>query len=253
MSSVLEEQLNTIAQWIAEAQTVVALTGAGISTESGIPDYRGPEGVWTRRDKGLPPPPMKVPWEDIQPNAGHFALVELMNLGKLDFLISQNVDGLHLQSGIPVEKIAELHGNHHLWHCLNCNAKYTKDEIGWDERKWGRGYLTEKVRPGMPTCPQCSGVIRSSIVNFGDPLPQLDFAKAVTFSKKADVFLSIGTSLQVTPAADLPNYALRHGAKFVLINQGKTPFDGRADIRIWDAIGDVLPPVVEKVKILIEK
>jgi NAD-dependent SIR2 family protein deacetylase len=175
-----------------------------------------------------------------------------MNLGKLDFLISQNVDGLHLESGIPSDKLAELHGNHNLWWCLDCHAKFTKDEIGWDERKWGRGYRTEKVGPGMPTCPKCGGIIRSSIVNFGDPLPPEDLAKAVAFSREADVFLSIGTSLKVTPAADLPNYALRHGAKFVLINQGKTPFDNRADIRIWEVIGEVVPPLVDKVKGMLE-
>lgn len=248
MVTELEDQITTVAGWIIDAQVVVALTGAGISTESGIPDYRGPNGVWTRRDKGLPPPMMAVGWDEVQPNTGHMALVDLMQLGKYHFLISQNVDGLHLQSGIPADKLAELHGNHNLWCCLTCNAKFTREEIGWDEQKWGKGYLREAVRPGMPACPYCGGVIRSTIVNFGDPLPQDDFARAKVNAEAADFFISIGTSLQVTPAADLPKYAIRHGSKFVLVNQGKTPYDNQADIHIWEAIGSVLPPIVALVK-----
>jgi len=248
MEKELEEKLDQAAEWIAKAKCLVAITGAGISTESGIPDYRGPDGVWTRRDKGLPPPKMKVSWEEVQPNSGHMALVDLVKMGKLHFLISQNVDGLHMKSGIPIEKLAELHGNHNLWWCLDCGRKYKREEIGWDEKRFGRGYRTDDILPGSPTCPACGGIIRSSIVNFGDPLPQEDFAMSVKFAKQSDVFLSVGTSLQVTPASNLPGYALRVGAKFILINQGETPYDNMADVRIWDPIGQVLPQLVEKVK-----
>ena len=106
----LEEKITLAANWIAESKRLVIFTGAGISTDSGLPDFRGPDGVWTRRDKGLPPP-KSLPWDQVRPNQGHYAIVELMELGKLDYLISQNVDGLHAKSGIPFEKLAELHGN----------------------------------------------------------------------------------------------------------------------------------------------
>ncbi len=253
MEKELEEKLDLVAKWIANAKCVVALTGAGISTESGIPDYRGPDGVWTRRDKGLPPPPMKVGWDDVRPNTGHMALVDLLRLGKLQFLASQNVDGLHIMSGIPIENLAELHGNHNLWWCLDCHKKYTREEIGWDERRFGKGYRTDDVLPGSPTCPECGGIIRSSIINFRDPMPEEELSKSVKYAKQSDVFLSVGTSLQVTPASDLPRYAIRAGAKFVLINQGETPYDDVATVRIWDPIGQVLPPLVEKVKKIIKK
>ncbi len=250
MEKELEEKLDLVAKWIANAKCVVALTGAGISTDSGIPDYRGPRGVWTLRDKGLPPPPMKVGWDEVRPNTGHMALVDLFRLGKLQFLASQNVDGLHIMSGIPIEKLAELHGNHNLWWCLDCHKKYTREEIGWDEQRFGKGYLTDEVLPGSPSCldPNCRGIIRSSIINFRDPMPEEELSKSVKFAKQSDVFLSVGTSLQVTPASDLPRYAVRAGAKFILINQGETPYDSVANVRIWDPIGQVLPPIVEKVK-----
>ncbi len=106
----LEEKITLAANWIAESKRLVVFTGAGISTDSGLPDFRGPDGVWTRRDKGLPPP-KSLPWDQVRPNQGHYAIVEFMNMGKLDYLISQNVDGLHAKSGIPFEKLAELHGN----------------------------------------------------------------------------------------------------------------------------------------------
>ncbi len=249
----LDEQLDLVAKWIANSKCVVALTGAGISTDSGIPDYRGPRGVWTLRDKGLPPPPMKVTWDQVRPNSGHMALVDLMRLGKLQFLASQNVDGLHIMSGIPIDKLAELHGNHNLWWCLDCHKKYTREEIGWDEHRFGKGYRTDEVLHGSPTCPVCGGIIRSSIINFSDPMPEGELHKSVKFAKQSDVFLSIGTSLQVTPASDLPRYALRAGAKFVLINQGETPYDDVATVRIWDPIGQVLPSLVEKVKKILKK
>ena len=119
---VIQEKINQIAKWIANSKHLVAFTGAGISTESGVPDFRGPDGVWTRRDKGLPPPKMEKEWSEVTPNRGHLALVELQNIGLLKFLISQNVDGLHLMSGIKPEILAELHGNSKLMVCLSCES-----------------------------------------------------------------------------------------------------------------------------------
>jgi mono-ADP-ribosyltransferase sirtuin 6 len=106
----LKEKIDLAAKWIAESEKLVVFTGAGISTDSGLPDFRGPDGVWTRRDAGLPPP-KSPPWDQVKPNIAHFSIVELLKIGKLDYLISQNVDGLHAKSGIPFEKLAELHGN----------------------------------------------------------------------------------------------------------------------------------------------
>jgi mono-ADP-ribosyltransferase sirtuin 6 len=114
-----EEKINLAAKWIAESKKLVILTGAGISTDSGLPDFRGPDGVWTRRDKGLPPPKSKVPYDQVKPNPSHYAIVELLKMGKLDYLISQNVDGLHIKSGIPFDKLAELHGNQFFMKCLS--------------------------------------------------------------------------------------------------------------------------------------
>src|SRR4028119_1542469 len=128
----LDKYIETIAQWIIESNHIVAFTGAGISTDSGIPDFRGPDGVWTRRDAGLPPPSWRVSQGQIRPNPSHLALVELQRIGKLQFLITQNTDNLHRESGIEPEILAELHGNGKLVRCLVCDRQYTRQEVGWD-------------------------------------------------------------------------------------------------------------------------
>src|ERR671917_84569 len=135
----LDKHIETIARWIVEAEHIVAFTGAGISTESGIPDFRGPEGVWTRRDAGLPPPRWRVSPGLIKPNASHLSLVELQRLGKLQFLITQNTDNLHRRSGIRPELLAELHGNGQLVRCLGCDGLYTRREVGWPTAEKGAG------------------------------------------------------------------------------------------------------------------
>lgn len=247
-----EEKISTVAKWIAESNKLVIFTGAGVSTGSGLPDYRGPDGVWTRRDAGLPPP-KSPPWDQVKPNMVHKLIVELLNLGKLDFLISQNVDGLHLKSEIPVDLISELHGNMYYMKCLDCNKKMTFDEAGWDKKKWGQGYRTQKVRKGQPTCPNCGGRIINSIVNFGDSLPYDELEEAARRSERSDVFFVIGSSLVVTPAANMPGYARRSGAKLIILNKGDTPYDDVADIRFDSLIEDVLPPIVEKVKELLNQ
>ncbi|MBD3189994.1 MAG: hypothetical protein GF308_05100 [Candidatus Heimdallarchaeota archaeon] len=245
----LEVKIHKIAQWIAHAKHLVAFTGAGISTESGLPDFRGPNGVWTRKEKGLPPPRSSVPWHQVQPNEAHLALVELQNMGLLKFLISQNVDNLHLKSGIKASKIAELHGNTTLMVCLSCKKKMTYEEVGWDKAIWGPGYRTSPVQKGQPKCPNCQGRIISSVVNFGDPLPDEDYRLAKEHAQKADVFLIIGSSLVVTPAANLPLYAIqKNEAKVILLNIGETPLDDQVDIKIEKKVGKLLTKIVEKVK-----
>jgi len=243
----LEEKINLAAQWIADSERLVVFTGAGISTASGLPDYRGPDGVWTRRDKGLPPP-KSPPWDQVKPNINHYAVVDLLKMGRLDYVISQNVDGLHAKSGIPFEILSELHGNQYFMKCLDCNLKMTFEEAGWDKKKWGQGYRTQNPRKDQPTCPACNGRIISSIVNFGDPLPYDELEEAIRRSENADVFFVIGSSLVVTPAANMPGIAKRNGARLIILNQGETPYDYEADLRFFDDIMDVLPPIVERVK-----
>ena len=224
----LSQRIETLAQWTYESQYVVVFTGAGISTESGLPDFRGPDGLWTRQDKGLPPEPMKVPWDAVEPNAGHLAIAELQNLHKLKFLISQNVDNLHLKSGIRPEMLAELHGNIAKLRCRRCEETVAREE-------------------GRTRC-RCGGALVKSVVDFGESLPRRDLMLSYEHARKSDLFVVVGSSLVVTPAADMPREALLSGAKLVIINQGKTPFDRVANLRFHEGIGEVLPGAVKRLK-----
>jgi NAD-dependent SIR2 family protein deacetylase len=228
MESDLERRIKTLTQWMFEAKYLVVFTGAGISTESGLPDFRGPDGLWTRRDKGLPPKP-RLSWDSAQPNKGHLAIAELQKLGKLKFLISQNIDNLHLKSGIKTELLAELHGNISRLRCESCET--TTDESSNLER-----------------CPHCGAKLVSSVVNFGQPLPRKDLELSYHHSQKSDLFLVVGSSLVVTPAAYIPREALRAGAKLVIINEGETPFDSVCHLRFNEKIGNVLPQAVNELK-----
>ncbi|MFX1311258.1 MAG: Sir2 family NAD-dependent protein deacetylase [Promethearchaeota archaeon] len=248
----LEEKFDLVARWIAESERLVVFTGAGCSTGSGLPDFRGPNGLWTRRDKGLPPPKSK-PWDQVEPNSNHYAIVELMEMGKLDYLISQNVDGLHAKSGIPFDMLSELHGNMYFMKCLDCGKKLTFEDAGWDKKVWGPGYRTHEVRNNQPPCPECGGRLISSIVNFGDPLPYDELQEAIVRSQKCDVFFVIGSSLVVTPAANMPGIAKQNGAKLIIINKGDTPYDVVADIKFDNKIEEILPSIMEKVKEMVNK
>lgn len=228
MDEDLGKRIQILAQWLYESRYPVFFTGAGISTESGIPDFRGPDGVWTRRDRGLAPRPMTSPWDSVEPNKGHMAIAELQNLGKLKFLISQNVDNLHLKSGIRDELLAELHGNMTKLRCKRC----------------GKTIDGSKARTNC----QCGGPLVSSVVDFGQALPERDLRLSFDHSRKSDLFVVAGSSLVVTPAADMPSEALRSGAKLVIINKGETPFDAHANLRFSEKIGDVLPRAVKRVK-----
>ncbi len=244
----LEQHIGLIARWIIECEHIVAFTGAGLSTDSGIPDFRGPEGVWTRRDAGLPPPRWRVPPDRVGPNASHLSLVELQRLGKLRFLVTQNTDDLHRRSGVRPELLAELHGNGRLMRCLGCDRLYTRREAGWDTARWGPGYRTQEPIPGQPACPDCGGRLVSSVVNFGDPLPQTELLLAEGHARRCDLMLVLGSSLTVRPASSLVGLALRSGARVVLVNRGKTPYDGAATLRAWTGIGEVIPPAVQRAK-----
>ncbi len=243
-----EEHIETIAAWIVECEHLVAFTGAGISTDSGIPDFRGPEGVWTRRDAGLSPPRWKVSPDEVRPNASHAALVELQKMGKLKFLITQNTDNLHRQSGIRPELLAELHGNSQLMRCMSCDRLYTRRDVGWDSQRWGTAYRTQKPFRDQPSCPACKGRLISSVVNFGDPLPEKELMLAAEHSRRCDLMLVLGSSLVVNPAASLVGLALKSGAVAVLINKGETPYDRAVTLRLWEGIGEIFPQAVELAK-----
>jgi NAD-dependent SIR2 family protein deacetylase len=226
----LEERIKKLAQWMFESKYLVAFTGAGISTESGLPDFRGPDGIWTRQEKGLPT--KSRPFTSVEPNVGHRAIVELQNLGKLKFLISQNVDNLHLRSGIRSNLLAELHGNVAKLRCQRCQTQVDKS-------------LT------LSTC-SCGGRLVSSVVNFGDPLPQEDLEYSFHHSSSCDLFIVVGSSLVVSPANDMPRVALRFGARLVIINRGETPMDSRCHLRFEEKIGEVLPSAVNRLKELMK-
>jgi NAD-dependent SIR2 family protein deacetylase len=244
----LEEKIDLAAKWIAESEKLVVFTGAGCSTGSGIPDFRGPDGLWTRRDKGLPPKKPKVPWDQAKPNANHFSIMELHELGKLDYLISQNIDGLHAKSGIPFEMMSELHGNQFFMKCLSCNKKMLFEEAGWDKKIWGRGMRQDQIQEDQPKCRHCGGRLINSIVDFGDPLPYDELEEAIQRSQNSDVFFVIGSSLVVSPAANMPGIAKQNGAKLIIINKGDTPYDSVSDIRFDDLIEEVFPSIMEKVR-----
>lgn len=226
----LEERIKKLAQWMFEAKYLVVFTGAGISTESGLADFRGPDGIWTRQAKGLPPKPR--PFSAVEPNAGHRAIVELQNLGKLSFLISQNVDNLHLRSGIRPDLLAELHGNTTKLRCQRCQTQVDQSL-------------------GLETC-SCGGWLVPSVVNFGDPLPKKELDNSFWHSNHCDLFIVVGSSLVVSPANEMPRVALKSGARLVIINQGKTPFDKNCHLHFEEKIGEVLPPAVDQLKKLIK-
>jgi NAD-dependent SIR2 family protein deacetylase len=228
----LSDRIGKLAQWMHESKYLVVFTGAGVSTESGLRDFRGPDGLWTRRDKGLPTP--RQDFTGVSPNAGHMAIADLQNMGKLAFLISQNVDNLHLKSGIKPELLAELHGNLTKVRCVRCEFKMDRME-------------------GEGECPLCGGRLVSTVVNFGDSLPAKDLSESYHHSQRCDLFIVVGSSLVVYPAADMPAVALEAGARLVIINQGETPFDKHAHLRFFEAIGQVLPPAVERLKAFMAK
>jgi len=220
-----DERIQTLARWMAEAERLVVFTGAGISTDSGLPDFRGPDGVWTRRDKGLPARTSDRDWTKSEPNRSHMAIFELQEMGKLTFLISQNVDNLHIKSGIKFELLAELHGNIARLRCAICEKTYAMSE-------------------DVERC-DCGGSLDSSVVDFGDSLPSKDLHESFDHSQKCDLFLVVGSSLVVTPAANMPRVAYEAGARLVIINQGETPLDRIAHLRFEEGINEILPKAVE--------
>ncbi len=241
-----------IASWLRDAEIVVVLTGAGMSTESGIPDFRGPKGIWTRDPAAekmadisyyLADREIRVrAWRhrlesgmwQAQPNEGHRALAELERKGRLDTLVTQNVDGLHQAAGNSPERVVEIHGTVHEVKCMSCGARgpmaptLARIEAGEDD----------------PACLECGGILKSATISFGENLVPADLERAQTASLRAGVFLALGTSLTVYPAAALPELALSAGARIVVLNAQETPFDGVAAAVSREPLGEVLPDIV---------
>ncbi len=238
-------KLKRLARWLHGAKTVVWFTGAGISTESGMPDYRGPDGVWTRLEQGLAPPVVKES-AVFHPNAAHHALVGFERIGKAAFLVSQNVDNLHIESGFPRKKLAELHGNNQRLACTTCETTYPtidfRTEMGGRRRDDKGRFIADK-------CPGCAEKLKSSVVNFGDPLPRQALADSFSWARKADLTIVVGSTCGVTPAADVPRETKANGGKLVIMNIGKTKLDKQADLRFSDdKAGALLPKLLHIVE-----
>ena len=241
-------------EWLGKAERITVLTGAGISTGSGIPDFRGPQGVWTLNpaaqrmfslDEYVRDPELRVqawinrrdhPAWTAQPNAGHLALVELERGGRLRALLTQNIDGLHQRAGSDPEKVLELHGTLFGVECLTCNARTTIEAA------------LERVAAGEPdpACLICGGVQKTATISFGQALRSDVLDAAVRAAADCDVFLAVGTSLQVQPAAGLCEVAVSRGAKLVIVNADPTPYDGLASALVREEISDVLPALLAR-------
>jgi NAD-dependent deacetylase len=237
---------------VRDAACLTVLTGAGISTDSGIPDFRGPNGVWTRDPKAerlatldvylSDPAVRRESWAKrlaheawrAEPNAGHRALVGLERSGRLRALITQNVDGLHQRAGSSDDRVIEIHGTIWFAECMSC----------WERRPMEA--ILERVRAGEadPPCELCGGIIKSATISFGQALKEDVIQACIEAAADCDLFLAIGTSLTVHPAAGLCDVAVRTGARLVVINAQETPYDGIADAVINDPIGEVLPQLV---------
>ncbi|HEY6434086.1 MAG TPA: Sir2 family NAD-dependent protein deacetylase [Acetobacteraceae bacterium] len=235
---------------LAEAQRVVVFTGAGISTESGIPDFRGPGGIWTKqkpiyfdaflasetarretwRRRFESDPVMRA----ARPNRGHAAVAELVREGKAAAVITQNIDGLHQVSGVPAEKVIELHGNTTYATCLDCAQRYEIEALRPAFERTGEA----------PVCDLCGGLVKSATISFGQAMPAAAMRRAEQETLVADLFLAVGSSLVVYPAAGFPELAKRNGAALVIVNRDPTPLDDLADLVVNRAIGETLGTAV---------
>lgn len=246
-----------VAKLIVNANRIVVFVGAGLSTESGIPDFRSPGGVWDRYDPEdfsfqnfLSSESSRIKYwqmatemydsmKTAQPNAGHHAIAQMEALGKLDCLITQNIDGLHFKAGNSPGKVLELHGTAMHVACLNCNQTYDREEIQ------SRIVKGEKA----PRCDSCSGLLKPATISFGQAMPERETAEAYRRSEQCEVFIVIGSSLVVQPAAYMPMVAKRGGAKLVIINRDETACDHLADIVINGSAGAIMASIIEKVKL----
>jgi len=245
------DPIDTIRRWIDAAQRVVALTGAGISTDSGIPDFRGPQGVWTRNPAAekqstiqnyLADPQVRIAaWRNrvehwawsAQPNSGHRALVTLERRGKLHALITQNVDELHQIAGNSPDKVIEVHGTIRRVMCWQCGERTSMEEA------------LARVRAGEadPACRRCGGILKSDTISFGQALVPEVIERAMTAAAQADLLLAVGTTLRVYPVAAAVPLAKEAGARIVIVNADPTDLDHLADALVHGSISEVLPAI----------
>ena len=236
---------------IQESKQGVVFTGAGISTESGIPDFRSPGGIWTkyqpinfndfmaseemRRESWRRKFASDAVMKQAQPNKGHLAVGKLVQQGKVSSVITQNIDGLHQMSGVPDEKVIELHGNATYAHCLDCGNRYELEIV----------YKIFEKDETLPICDQCNGIIKTATISFGQAMPVAEMQAAERETLACDLFIAIGSSLVVYPAAGFPELAKRNNARLVIINRDPTPLDGIADLVLHSEIGPTLSAAVD--------
>jgi len=250
----MESLAEQVAELIAKSRRVVVFTGAGVSTESGIPDFRGKDGIWTKMDPDdftiqrfvASPEVRKTQWKmlsegglikDVRPNAAHYAIAELEKMGKLDCIVTQNIDNLHQAAGNSPEIVFELHGNMQFVRCLGCRRRWPMAEI-----------LARLTVEELPVCEHCKGILKPDAVFFGESLPQAVLSEAARRAANCDLCIVIGSTLLVYPAAQIPGHACDAGAKLVIINIGGTALDHRADVRIEGMAGVAMAKILEQLK-----
>jgi NAD-dependent deacetylase len=250
MSSDERSGRGRLARLIAEARRAVVFTGAGISTESGIPDFRSPGGVWSRmkpimfeeflareakrREAWTRAFSGVAGWVGARPNGGHLAIARLVARGTVAAVITQNVDNLHQASGVPAAQVIELHGNASYATCLDCGLRHELDVLK-------QSFLG---RDEIPACRACGGIVKTATISFGQAMPAAAMARAEAATLACDLFIVLGSSLVVYPAAGFPVLARTNGARLAIVNREPTPHDALADIVLHDEIGAVLSAVV---------
>ncbi|MFC1903855.1 NAD-dependent deacetylase [Chloroflexota bacterium] len=250
----LDKLIGRVADLIIGAGKVVVFTGAGISTESGISDFRSPGGIWSRFDPDeftfqkfiSSADSRRKHWQllwggrlaqEVKPNPAHYAIAELDRLGKLDCVITQNVDSLHQKAGVPDDKVFELHGNMQWVVCLSCGRRYPVEQV------------KDRLDKGeeIPDCEACHGILKPDIVLFGEALPEQVFEEAAFRSSSCDLFLVIGSTLIVYPAAYMPIYAINAGARLVIVNLSPTPMNEQATVLIRAKAAETMTKIIKKV------
>ena len=247
----LETGIARLREMVVAAKVVLPFTGAGISTECGIPDFRSPGGLWTKNrpipfDEFLSSQEMRnEAWRRrfameeqfaaARPGRGHLALASLYRRGKAPGVITQNIDNLHQSSGIAPADVIELHGNNTYALCLDCSTRY---ELGWVKEKFAAS------GGQAPDCPQCDGHIKAATISFGQAMPEAPMRRAEELTLACDLFLAVGSSLVVWPAAGFPLMAKRNGARLAIVNRESTEFDAVADLVVREDIGTVLEPLI---------
>ena len=242
--------VETLRRMIEDAGRIVAFTGAGISTESGIPDFRSPGGVWTKyqpiefSDIMASEEMRRESWRrrfaslseigEVEPNRGHRAIAKLAETGKVTNVVTQNVDGLHQRSGVPDEKIIELHGNATYARCLDCYERYELEPIR----------AAFEADGALPECKACGGIVKTATISFGQQMPEVEMKRAEIETLACDLFLAIGSSLTVYPAAGFPVMAKQNGAGLAIVNRDPTELDGYADLVLNREIGPTLGDAV---------